>query len=199
MPVTILTDHKNLEYFSEKRHLSERQIRYAERLSKFVFKVVYRAGMLNGAADALFWIVPPEGGDSVLHEPILPPIKPMALKVATVETTEPMELTRKIQAMYDANPATWMLIEKLERDPTNAKDYAIEGGLLFHKGVIIVPADAELQHEILVQCHDTPTAGHFGIQKTFELVSRMYEWANLRAFVKKYVSTCDTCLRNKTS
>lgn len=171
MPVTILTDHKNLEYFSKKHHLSKCQICYAEQLFKFMFKVVYHTGMLNGAANALSWIMSPEGGDSVLHKPILPPIKPMTLKVTMVETMGPMELTMKIQATYDTDPATQMLIEKLERDPMNAKDYVIKGGLLFHKGIIIILANAELQCEILVQCHDMPTAGHFSIQKTFQLVS----------------------------
>ena len=40
-------------------------------------------------------------------------------------------------------------------------------------------------------------AGHFGIQKTLELVSRSFWWPQLRAFVQDYVRTCDTCCRTK--
>ncbi|MDI6015458.1 reverse transcriptase domain-containing protein [Escherichia coli] len=49
----ILTDHRNLEYFLTVRRLSERQMRWAELLSRFNFKMVYRPGILNSMADAL--------------------------------------------------------------------------------------------------------------------------------------------------
>ena len=40
-------------------------------------------------------------------------------------------------------------------------------------------------------------AGHFGIQKTLELVSRAFWWPKLHNFVEEYVHTCDTCCRTK--
>ena len=70
----------------------------------------------------------------------------------------------------------------------------MSNGLLFQKGVIVIPADAEVQCKILVQCHKTPAMGHFRIQKTFKLVSQTYEGPDLRSFVEKYVSTCNACL-----
>lgn len=95
--VMILTDHKNLKYFTEKHQLSEQQIHYAEQLSKFVFKVICHAGVLNGAADALSQVIPPKEGDSVLHEPLLPPMETMALQAATIDTRELSRLTARIQ------------------------------------------------------------------------------------------------------
>ena len=52
-PFTILTDHKNLEYFMTKRHLSERQIRWSETLSLFPFTLKYRPGVEAILPDAL--------------------------------------------------------------------------------------------------------------------------------------------------
>ena len=40
-------------------------------------------------------------------------------------------------------------------------------------------------------------AGHFGVQKTLELVTRRYWWPQLRKFVEEYVRTCDVCCRSK--
>jgi len=100
---------------------------------------------------------------------------------------------------YNADPTTAALLEKLEWNPMSVKDYVLSDGLLFHQGHILVVTDPDIQHEILLQCHDTLAAGHFGIQKTFKLMSQTYEWPKLRSFVKEYVSTCDTCLWNKTS
>ena len=47
---TVFTDHKNLEYFASTKVLSRRQARWAEFLSEFWFKVVYRPGHLNTKA-----------------------------------------------------------------------------------------------------------------------------------------------------
>ena len=55
-----------------------------------------------------------------------------------------------------------------------------------------------IKRMILSACHDGTTAGHFGVFKTCELVSRSYHWPGLRQFVMKFVTTCDTCQRNKT-
>lgn len=52
-PFTILTDHKNLEYFTSKRDLSERQHRCAEFLATFRYRLEYRPGRLAGRPDAL--------------------------------------------------------------------------------------------------------------------------------------------------
>ena len=49
----IITDHKSLEYFMTSRQLTERQIRWAELLSKFDFVLIFRPGKLNHVADAL--------------------------------------------------------------------------------------------------------------------------------------------------
>lgn len=52
-PFTILTDHKNLDYFSTKRLLSERQARYNEILQQFRFNLKWRAGRACERPDAL--------------------------------------------------------------------------------------------------------------------------------------------------
>jgi transposase InsO family protein len=51
---TVITDHKNLEYFGKPRQLSERQMRWAQFLGKFPnMEIAYRPGVDNVRADAL--------------------------------------------------------------------------------------------------------------------------------------------------
>ena len=50
---TVITDHKNLEYFCKSRLLSERHVRWSSLLSQFNLTFVYRPGKINGRADAL--------------------------------------------------------------------------------------------------------------------------------------------------
>ncbi len=50
--VFMLTDHNNLQRFIDTKSLSSRQVRWAQELSKYHFRIDYRQGKANGAADA---------------------------------------------------------------------------------------------------------------------------------------------------
>ena len=50
---TVITDHQSLEFFSRQKHLSGRQARWAEYLSRFDFEVTYVKGQYNIVADCL--------------------------------------------------------------------------------------------------------------------------------------------------
>ena len=52
-PIQVLSDHRNLEYFMATKLLNRRQTRWAEFLSQFDFKIVYRPGQAGGKPDAL--------------------------------------------------------------------------------------------------------------------------------------------------
>jgi RNase H-like domain found in reverse transcriptase/Reverse transcriptase (RNA-dependent DNA polymerase)/Integrase zinc binding domain len=52
-PFAIVTDHKNLEYFTSTKALSQRQVRWSEFLSQFNFRIVYRPGSRAVRPDAL--------------------------------------------------------------------------------------------------------------------------------------------------
>lgn len=52
-PTLILTDHKNLEYFTSTKKLNRRQARWNELLADYHFKIVFRPGKRGGKPDAL--------------------------------------------------------------------------------------------------------------------------------------------------
>ena len=49
----IITDHRNLRYFATLRRLTERQMRWADFLSRYDFTLEYRPGKLAVRPDAL--------------------------------------------------------------------------------------------------------------------------------------------------
>ena len=51
--VLVLTDHNNLRRFMDTKSLSSRQVRWAQELSRYHFRIDYRQGKANTAADAL--------------------------------------------------------------------------------------------------------------------------------------------------
>jgi len=52
-PFEIITDHKNLQYFTTTKALNQRQVRWSEFLSQFDFRIVYRPGNRAIRPDAL--------------------------------------------------------------------------------------------------------------------------------------------------
>ena len=53
LPVLVYSDHKNLEYFMSSKQLNRRQARWAEFLSQFFFKIVYRPGVQGAKPNSL--------------------------------------------------------------------------------------------------------------------------------------------------
>ncbi|SAL94853.1 hypothetical protein [Absidia glauca] len=172
-PTLVLTDHRNLEYFATTRNLSRRQVRWAEILGDYNFTIKFRPGKSNGAADALSRRDNPERGDtSTKHTSMQLLDSKVFLATLTSSSIEPTN-----NDMMDTIKAI------LPDDP--------------HFGLICIPDSPEIKRTILAQCHDTPSAGHFGEAKTFELVNRNFHWPGLRKYIKTYISGCDSCCRNK--
>ena len=65
-PIDVVTDHKNLEYFSTSKVLTCRQAQWSEFLTQFHLIIRFRPGKLSAKPDALTrcWDVYPKEGDS---------------------------------------------------------------------------------------------------------------------------------------
>jgi len=72
-------------------------------------------------------------------------------------------------------------------------------GFLALEGRVYVPNYNDARLKILRARHDSPLAGHPGISKTIELISRDYTWVGLKKDVEAYVSGCAVCQRTKPS
>ena len=53
LPVNVITNHKNLEYFSTTKMLTQRQARWSEFLSQFSMVIHFRPGHLGAKPDSL--------------------------------------------------------------------------------------------------------------------------------------------------
>ena len=52
-PITVYTDHQNLQNFLTTKVWNQRQIRWAQQLANYNFKIVYRPGKRGGKQDPL--------------------------------------------------------------------------------------------------------------------------------------------------
>jgi hypothetical protein len=68
----------------------------------------------------------------------------------------------------------------------------------FRKGItLVIPQDDKLRRDLVELVHDSPTAGHPGIDKTHKALLRQYWWPGCKEFVRQYVKGCATCQANK--
>ena len=85
-----------------------------------------------------------------------------------------------------------------ERNEQLPKNWELEDGLIYYKNRLFIPSNEELLTEIAKGCHDSKVAGHFGQEKTLELVTRNFYWEKLTDWINDYFRSCDECQHNKS-
>ena len=95
-----------------------------------------------------------------------------------------------------ATPCTSRWLKKQHR--TVAIPAAGARGLLYYgERSAVHPGDAPLRTRLLHECHDAPTGGHLGKDKTIEQVKRRFYWPGMDAESCSTSARCDACQRNK--
>ncbi|MBJ4437048.1 hypothetical protein JGE05_23620, partial [Salmonella enterica subsp. enterica serovar Corvallis] len=56
---------------------------------------------------------------------------------------------------------------------------------------VVVPR--EQRKSVLRECHDEPSAGHLGREKTYDRLTQYYFWPKSHADVRRYVRKCLVC------
>ena len=215
-PIDVVTDHKNLEYFSTSKILTRRQARWSEYLSQFNLVIRFRPGKLGAKPDALTrrWDVYPKEGDSdysVVNPHNFRPVFTQEQLASSLRATilhypvlrasfllDEDQLRSDIRSALNSASPTPELAKGLELaaqgHPRWSKD---DEGWLRLNGRIYVPDVDDLRLRVLRSRHDHPTAGHWGQNKTQALILRDYAWPGLRLLVRDYCKSCTACGRAK--
>ena len=182
---TVQTDHQSLRFFFTQPHLSHRQIRWSEFLQEFDFEIAYKPGRLNAAADALSRradFLPNSASPSLLHN--------MVASASFVES----DFAAKVKLAYESDPSCQTILsDSSSRQPL----YSVQNGLIFSGNQLLIPDDDGIKTALLKEAHDSPIAGHVGITKTVDLLSRSFFWPRLQTDVRDYVLSCRSCQENK--
>src|ERR1700694_1305339 len=192
----VVTDHQALIYWSSKRLLSVRQVRWADFLANFDITFQYRRGQENIAADALSrktantpTVREREAEDRSF--PLVPADKIQPVAVTT---------SRQISALSEGKdreiPRGADLVD-LIREENRVQELGLKDECL------IVPettADGKifLRTALIREAHEPALFAHPGQNKTLELLKREYWWSGRNKDIKTYVRNCRQCGRNKT-
>lgn len=193
-PITVFTDHQNLQYWTASRTLNRRQARWSLELADYDFVIQYRPGCRQIVADSLsrrpdYALTPEDEFKTTVLQPsqfiaVLAPAPPAD------ETTPAKSLLEHIRAALASD--SWAT--SIRSSPTT--DFAFrDDGLLYAFGLIYVPSAA--RPHVFRAYHDAPSSGHPGALRTLEQIARYFWFPRLRHHVKRYVAGCDICTRSK--
>ena len=194
-PVVVETDHRSLEYIQTQPHIAPMQARWIEYLQQFNFTMRYKEGKNNTVADALSrradhrTAAQPERAASDSPEEEINAID-------TASTTSLRDQIQQLKASYLLDDYTR---ERLQH-PDKHSDCVVKDGLLYDRADrLVIPDDRALKTRILYELHDNRLAGHMGITKTEELVTRLFSWKGIREDITAYVNDCVVCQLSKTA
>jgi RNase H-like domain found in reverse transcriptase/Integrase zinc binding domain len=193
VPIDVVTDHKNLEYFCTTRILSRRQAWWSTFLSGFNMVMRFHPGHLGTKPDTLtrrpdlypkgegkpYGTVNPQN-----CHPVFPSTQLSASLRATamllvalhgIITMDIKELQKDILTAYDTDPA----VQSFRADSDNSKYscWSVDDvGFIQIDQRILVPESRDLWLHVLQSFHDHPVSGHFGVNKTLSVIRQEYTY-----------------------
>jgi hypothetical protein len=87
------------------------------------------------------------------------------------------------------------LCKQVTTGGNNNKGISINNELLCGKNRMY--AAEAIWQRIIRSEHDSKVAGHFGRERTMEVVTRNFYWANMERDIRKYCNGCNICQRTK--
>ena len=194
LPVTLLTDHKNLTYFRQPQKLSRRQARWMMFLQDFDLHFTHLPGSAMGPADTLSRLPDPDTSSDNVDVTALPDdLFIHAIDVALVD---------KISSSSSSDPLVVSALQNLSVGSplfpcSSFSDWCFSNSLLYFKNRLYIPAAA--RHDLVSSIHSSPTTGHGGFFRTYTLLSRDYWWPGMSSFIRRFVAGCALCQQMKVN
>jgi hypothetical protein len=160
-----------LKYLKSQGKLNRRHAKWIEFIETFPYVVNHKKGQDNIVADAL-------SRRCAL-------VTQLGAKVFGLES---------IKMLYssDFKHAFSMCI-----DGKGRYKFYMNDGFLFRASKLCIPAYS-IRNVLLQESHASGLAGHFGVQKTLDMLGDRFFWPHMRRDVQRYVERCTTCLKAKS-
>ncbi|KAK3086157.1 hypothetical protein FSP39_014434 [Pinctada imbricata] len=202
------TDHSALKWMMTFREPEGQLARWLDSLSEYDFEILHRAGKIHRNADAL---------SRIDHEA---PLNRLDDTVAVINLSKGKEDIRqrqaddpeiaevmkwiasgkrpnwdKISTRNMTLKALWAQFDQLSIDDEvlSRKWYTKHGKI--DRVQVVVPQSFRVT--VLQQCHDAPSGGHLGRQRTLMKVKQKFYWPGMDRDVRKWCASCELCAKRK--
>lgn len=174
---TINTDHKSLCYLEEQHLQSDLQRKAMTRLMGLQFKIVYRQGRENKAADAL---------SRVAH----------LMATHLISEAKPLRIQEVLNSYVTDQEAQTLIIQLAVKSP-NEHGYDLHQGLVRKDQTLWVGNNSAVRTKIIAALHATAVGGHSGILATYNRLKKLFYWKGLKQDVDNFVKQCEVCQQAK--
>lgn len=167
---TILTDHKSLSYLNDQNLHSDMQRKAMSRLMGLRFKIIYKQGKDNVAADAL---------SRVAHL--------FALQAVSILQPQWAQEMMNSNATY---PKAQQLLTQLALASPDINGFSLEQGLIKRNNTIWIGQNSALQTKLIAAFHSSAIGGHSGVNATYHRLKQHFDRKGLKADVDSYIKQC---------
>ena len=169
---------------------------HAESLIRVLSSQATTRSVAKSAADDL--------GPFVSGDAVPPPVLEAKFSTLNPLGKEKLSILDLIRNAQELDPQCRRILRQLHdldpHDPTSAlapqrltlQRYS-EDVVLREDGRVLVPPQEALRDQLLETFHDCPSGGHWGRDKTLDLIQRHFTWNGIAEDVRAYVTTCPVC------
>ncbi len=196
---TVYSDHESLQYWTTMDVSAEkgRLARWIEELAYYDMEVKYIKGKHNIA-------------DALSREPLIDKVEVKA----TTEVTGATVVSGTDGGAIAKDAYYGPVVEALQGDSSIS-----DGGVVTHRAARFKLMDGRLyltgldvhnnetlrlcvaghanQQRLIREFHNSEAAGHPGIDRTLDAISKHYFWPHMKRSIKKHVMECESCQRTK--
>ena len=155
----VYIDNHALSFLNRQEKLNHRHVKWMEYLQSYTFKIKHKKGVENKVSDAL------SRRNLTIQEIRLENVGFNSIKDLYEQDEDFKEVYQVCTDMTGQYHSTYA-------------DYMLQEGLLFKEGQLCIPRGS-LRENIIKEKHCGSLAGHFGLDKTLELVRRFYYWPRM--------------------
>lgn len=184
---TVFTDHIALKGEIKLQNANTRIIKLMQKLSEFDLDIQYKKGKENGNADCLSRMH--NGNDNLESKDCCNAIT--RRKAAQLRLDEQLSTPEEAANDVPTTNETDNLLDTPQLETENVEtdnEYEDED----EEDIQEISEDND-KLEILKAHHDNVLGGHFGANKTYQRMKKIYHWNGMKEDVRKYIAKCEIC------
>jgi hypothetical protein len=157
---------------------SDLQRKVVAKLMGLQFRIVYRKGKENVAADAL---------SRVGH----------LMSITAISEVQPRWLQEVLNS-YITDQMAQNLLTRLVVHSPDEQGFSLSQGIIRKDYMIYIGNNSALRTKLISTLHDSALGGHSGIQSTYQRIKKVFWWRGLKGDVEDFIKQCSICQHAKS-